>query len=80
MESTERKRRHSGRITLSDVARAADVSPITASRALRGERSVAPDLVERVKLAADQLGYVANMQAQALVKGKTRTIAITSSG
>ena len=32
------KRRSSGRITLSDVAKAAEVSPITASRALRGER------------------------------------------
>ena len=29
------KRRSSGRITLSDVAKAAEVSPITASRALR---------------------------------------------
>lgn len=37
---TETKRRSSGRITLSDVAKAAEVSPITASRALRGERGV----------------------------------------
>eukprot|EP01036_Dinobryon_divergens_P014333 gene14333-19352_t len=66
LEPTERKRRHSGRTTLSDVALAAEVSPITASRALRGERSVAPDLVARVTLAAEQLGYVPDPAARAL--------------
>ncbi len=63
---TERRRRPSGRITLQDVARAAEVSPITASRALRGERGVAADLVARVKAAAQQLGYVPDPAARAL--------------
>jgi DNA-binding LacI/PurR family transcriptional regulator len=58
LASFDRNRRQSGRTTLSDVARATDVSPITVSRALRGERSVAPELVDRVRLAAAQLGYV----------------------
>ena len=55
MTATRRPRRSSGRITLNDVADAAGVSPITVSRALRGERSVDPVLAERVHEAADRL-------------------------
>ncbi|MEY3252240.1 MAG: hypothetical protein RL227_1213, partial [Pseudomonadota bacterium] len=51
-------RRSTGRVTLADVARLADVSPITVSRALRGERAVAAELVAKVQAAADTLGYV----------------------
>ena len=40
MTANRRPRRSSGRITLNDVAGAAGVSPITVSRALRGERTV----------------------------------------
>ncbi|WP_291144317.1 LacI family DNA-binding transcriptional regulator [Hydrogenophaga sp.] len=66
MPSSERRRRPSGRITLQEVARSAGVSPITASRALRGERGVAAELVERVKVAAAELGYVPDPAARAL--------------
>lgn len=76
MNSADRKRRPSGRTTLSDVARAAVVSPITASRALRGERSVAPELVERVKLAADQLGYVPDPAARALASQRSNQVPV----
>ena len=48
--------RATGRVTLADVAQAAGVSPITVSRALRGERAVDPDLVARVQAAAQRLG------------------------
>lgn len=65
------RRRASGRTTLSDVARAAGVSPITASRALRGERGVAQDLVQRVKDAAQQLGYVPDPAARALASQRS---------
>eukprot|EP01030_Chromulinospumella_sphaerica_P001003 gene1003-983_t len=65
------KRRSSGRITLSDVAKAAEVSPITASRALRGERGVARELVQRVKAAAEQLGYVPDPAARALASQRS---------
>jgi LacI family transcriptional regulator, gluconate utilization system Gnt-I transcriptional repressor len=58
--------RASGRTTLADVARAAGVSPITVSRALRGERAVAPDLVARVKAAVARLGYMPDPAARAL--------------
>lgn len=68
---TETKRRSSGRVTLSDVAKAAGVSPITASRALRGERGVAQELVQRVKDAAQQLGYVPDPAARALASQRS---------
>ena len=44
-----RRSRASGRITLSDVATEAGVSPITVSRALRGERRVDAALVDKVR-------------------------------
>lgn len=76
MSTSERKRRHSGRTTLSDVALAADVSPITVSRALRGERSVAPELVERVKEAAARLGYVPDPAARALASQRSAQVPV----
>ena len=71
MNKSETRRRSSGRITLSDVAKAAGVSPITASRALRGERGVAQELVQRVKDAAQQLGYVPDPAARALASQRS---------
>lgn len=77
LSTSDRKRRHSGRTTLSDVARAAEVSPITVSRALRGERNVAPELVERVKQAAQQLGYVPIRRAL-LASQRSAQVPVTS--
>ena len=71
MNKPETRRRSSGRITLNDVAKAAEVSPITASRALRGERGVAQELVQRVKDAAAQLGYVPDPAARALASQRS---------
>ena len=61
-----RGRRASGRITLADVAHSAGVSAMTASRALRGERHVDPELIARVQAAARKLGYVPDPAARAL--------------
>lgn len=63
---TVRRSRASGHITLADVARSAGVSPITASRALRGERGVAAELTARVQEAVRKLGYVPDPAARAL--------------
>ena len=68
--------RATGRVTLSDVAQLAGVSPITVSRALRGERAVAPDLVAKVRAAADTLGYVPNPAARALASGQSSHVAV----
>jgi LacI family transcriptional regulator, gluconate utilization system Gnt-I transcriptional repressor len=70
------KPRATGRITLNEVANAAKVSPITASRALRGERAVAPALVQRVQAAAERLGYVPDLAARALASRHSSHVAV----
>lgn len=70
------RRRATGRVTLDDVARAAGVSPITASRALRGTRSVDPALAERVRDAAAKLGYVPDPAARALASARSSHVAV----
>jgi LacI family gluconate utilization system Gnt-I transcriptional repressor len=74
--SQTRRSRSTGRTTLNDVAQLAGVSPITVSRALRGERSVATELVERVKRAAAQLGYVPDPAARALASSRSSHVAM----
>jgi len=71
-----RRSRASGRVTLDDVAEAAGVSPITVSRALRGERAVAPELVARVRAAAERLGYVPDPAARALASSRSSHVAV----
>jgi LacI family transcriptional regulator, gluconate utilization system Gnt-I transcriptional repressor len=68
--------RASGRVTLADVAHAAGVSPITVSRALRGERAVDPELVARVMAAVDRLGYRPDPAARALASRHGTHIAL----
>lgn len=48
------------------------MSLATASRALNGSaRTPSPDITERVRAAAEELGYLPNAQAQALAKDRT---------
>ncbi|MBC3948174.1 LacI family DNA-binding transcriptional regulator [Pseudomonas folii] len=68
--------RSTGRPTLNEVARQAGVSPITASRALRGVSTVTPESVERVRAAALALGYVANPAARALASSQSQTVVV----
>lgn len=74
--SAPKRRRATGRVTLQDVAVAAGVSPITASRALRGERGVAAELVERVRVAVRELGYVPDPAARALASAKSNQVVL----
>lgn len=64
------------RVTVRDVADAAQVSVATASRALSGKRSVDPELVRRVLDASAQLGYSANVIARALRTQRTGTVGV----
>ncbi len=66
------------RVTLSDVAREAGVSLATASRAINGsaDRSVRPELVERVTAAAARLQYTPDATAQAMARGRTTTLGL----
>jgi DNA-binding LacI/PurR family transcriptional regulator len=61
-----------------DVARAAGVSTATVSRALRGLPNVTAATRERVRRAADELGYVPSPSAASLASGRTRTIGLMS--
>ncbi|RQP24948.1 HTH-type transcriptional regulator GntR [Piscinibacter terrae] len=74
--AASKRGRSSGRVTLNDVAEAAGVSPITVSRALRGERSVGAELVERVQAAAQALGYVPDPAARALASQRSSHVAV----
>ncbi|MFY8104189.1 MAG: LacI family DNA-binding transcriptional regulator, partial [Ramlibacter sp.] len=76
MTPPHRRLRSTGRVTLADVARAAGVSPSTASRALRGERAVDPQLVARVQAMSDKLGYVPDPAARALASQRSDHVAI----
>jgi len=76
MPTPAKRHRSTGRVTLNDVAHAAGVSPITVSRALRGERAVDPALVERVLAASNKLGYVPDPAARALASQRSDHVAL----
>jgi len=67
------------RATLKDVALAAGVSQSTTSRALSGEGYVAPAVRERVRAAADRLGYVPHAMARSLRQQTSRSIGVVVS-
>ncbi|WSO32328.1 LacI family DNA-binding transcriptional regulator [Comamonas piscis] len=75
-EPASRRSRASGRVTLQDVADAAEVSPMTVSRALRGERRVAPALADKVREVAVRLGYVPDPAARALASQKSHQVLV----
>ncbi len=60
-------------VGIRDVAKAAGVSVATASLALNGQPGVAEETRRRIVAVAEQLGYRANPQAQALRRGRTTT-------
>src|SRR5690625_2633599 len=67
-----------GTATLADVARAAGVFLATASRAINGSstRTVRPELQERVLVAAAELNYLPNANAQAMARGRTTALGL----
>lgn len=77
MSETTAERARSSAPTLHDVARAAGVSLATASRVLNGStRKVADTYRDRVEVAAAELGYTANISAQATARGTSAIIAL----
>lgn len=67
----------SARVTMRDVARALDVSPMTVSRALRDDDTVSAETRARVRRVADELGYVYDTTAQAFRTQKSGFVAVT---
>ncbi|AXV18010.1 LacI family transcriptional regulator (plasmid) [Neorhizobium sp. SOG26] len=62
--------------TLEEVASAAGVSKMTASRALRGTTDVSPETRAKVLQAAKQLSYVANRLALSMSAQRTKLVAV----
>jgi LacI family transcriptional regulator len=64
-----------------DVAKRCGVSTATVSRVLNNKMvmPIPQETIERIKKAAEELNYIPNVQARALVTGKTRTIGVCSS-
>jgi len=72
---SRRTRRSSGAVTLHDVARLADVAPITASRALNTPDRVSPEVLRKVTDAVRRTGYVPNLLAGGLASTRSRLVA-----
>lgn len=64
------------RATIREVADAAGVSRSTASRALSGNGYAAPDVRERVRAAAKELGYVVDGTARSLKQRTSRSVGV----
>ncbi|HEU5472221.1 MAG TPA: LacI family DNA-binding transcriptional regulator [Actinophytocola sp.] len=61
-------------MTISDVAALAGVSVGTVSKALNGRGSLRPETRDRVREAAERLGFQANAAARSLNTGRTYTV------
>jgi DNA-binding LacI/PurR family transcriptional regulator len=66
----------SQRATIADVAMLSGVSRATVSKALNGKDRVDPETRQRVKHAADQLGYSPHVRAQRLRGGRSNSVAL----
>jgi LacI family transcriptional regulator len=58
------------------VAKRAGVSPSTVSRVANGRSTVDKQMAKRVRAAIEELGYTPNLQARALVSGRSRTLGL----
>jgi DNA-binding LacI/PurR family transcriptional regulator len=64
------------RPTIREVAHAAGVSRSTASRALSGNGYAAPDVRERVRAVAKEIGYVVDVTARSLKQRTSRSVGL----
>ena len=69
-------RRRLGTVSIRDVAKRAGVSIATVSRAVNHIPTVDPELAKRVWMAIDEVGYLPNTQARALVSGRSRMLGL----
>ncbi|WP_342240838.1 LacI family DNA-binding transcriptional regulator [Inquilinus sp. OTU3971] len=61
---------------IEDVAALAGTSPMTVSRALRGEGKVTPETLARIQAAVESLGYVPNLSASSLASRRSGILAV----
>jgi LacI family transcriptional regulator len=69
-------KRRGAAANIHDVAKRARVSIATVSRVVNHIATVDPDLSKRVWKAVDEMGYVPNTQARALVSGHSRILGL----
>lgn len=62
--------------SIDEVAKLAGVSTATVSRALSGRGHVSPTSRERVRVAAETLGYVVSSRASSLASGRTQNVGV----
>lgn len=67
---------HSGRVTMKDVAKVADVSVRTVSNVVNDYQFVSDEKRSRVKKAIKDLGYIVNASARNLRRGRTGNIVL----
>lgn len=72
----QRRRRKMQRVTMSDVAKLADVSPSTVSLYLRKPQAVSPAAGREIARAIQALGYVPNLVAGGLAAASSRVVSI----
>ena len=72
--------RHDNKVTIIDVARAAEVSAGTVSNALTGKRPVAAATRQRILRVIEELGYRPNLLARGLVNRSSMTLGVVASG
>jgi LacI family transcriptional regulator len=70
------RKRREGVVTINDVAVRAGVSLGTVSKALNGRGQLRAETRRRVVLAAQELGFHANMLARNLAEGRTYTVGV----
>ena len=66
------------RLTLREVARLANVSTATVSRAINRVPTVNPVLARRIRKVIEKEGYFPNTNARALVRGCSRSLGLSS--
>ena len=72
----QRRRRKMQRVTMTEVARLADVSPSTVSLFLRRPADVQADTGARIREAVERLGYVANCFAGGLAAATSPVVSV----
>jgi LacI family transcriptional regulator len=67
-------------VTISELAKQLNVSPMTVSRALRGVGRIGVETRQKILKAAEEMGYKPNRSARAMRSGKTGCLALLLGG
>ena len=65
-------------VSIVDIARLAQVSPSTVSRALQDHPRISPERRAEIQMLAERLGYRPSQVARGLVTGRTRTLGVVA--